>query len=473
MPQPARKLPPSRRERGSRRGVPVARATVKPTQEERLIEAIVELSGQDGYQGLSIAQISSRAGVSSATFYELFEDKEACMLEAYREASRRTLARMESALEEGDWARAARPAFGELLQSVQSDPDAGRVMFVEAPSGGPLLRSELAMVLDLMEQSSEALLDGAAAGSSTLDVPARALIGAVRYIVSRHLRTHEEDRLTRLTDDIIGWMASYAVASELGRWSMGPEALQRPGSARVEGPGEAVLELPRLPRGRHGLSPGAVARSQRTRLIQATALVSMEKGYANTTVADIVAAAGVAKDAFYRHFSDREQVFLEAQQYPSQHILDVMAASYFSADEWPERVWRALDALLGLIAEHPTLSHLRMVECYSAGTAAIRRAEDITRSFTLFLEEGYRYAPDAEGLPRLYSQAISGAIFELIQRDVAAGRTTDVRRRLPQLAYVAIAPFAGPVRARELVRELTAERSAAAAAAQVPAGSAT
>ena len=203
----------------------VVRRAAKPTQRERLIEAIVELSGTYGYQGLSIAQISSRAGVSSATFYELFEDKEACMLAAYRAATQRTLRRMESALEEGEWARAARPAFGELLQTVQSDPDSGRVMFVEALSGGPALRREQDLVLDLMEQSAEALLAGAPTGASTLDVPARALVGGVRYIVSRHLRTNEEDRLTRLTDDIIGWMGSYAVPSELGRWSTGSEAL--------------------------------------------------------------------------------------------------------------------------------------------------------------------------------------------------------------------------------------------------------
>lgn len=457
MPQPARKLSTGRRERPPRRGVAAPRPAGRPTQRERLIEAIIELSGQHGYQGLSIAQISSRAGVSSATFYELFEDKEACMLAAYRDATRRTLARMESALQAGDWARAARPAFNELLGSVQSDPDAGRVMFVEALSGGPRLRRELAEVLDVMEQSAGALLDGAAPGTGTLDVPARALIGGVRYIVSRHLRTHDEDRLTRLTDDIVSWMGSYGVPAEQGRWSGGPQALL--GGESVHGEGaEQLPELARLPRGRHGLSPGAVARSQRTRIILATAQVTMEKGYSNTTVADIVAAAGVAKDAFYRHFSDREQAFLEAQQYPSQHMLDTMAGAYFSVDGWPERIWLALEALVGLIAENPALAHLRMVECYAAGAAAIRRAEDITRSFTLFLEEGYRYRPQAEGLPRLYSQAISGGLAELIQVEIENGRTTELRRHLPRLAYVAIAPFAGPEAARELVRELIARR---------------
>lgn len=437
----------------------MSRPAAKPAQRDRLIEAMIELAGQVGYQSLSIAQISARAGVSSATFYEQFSDREECLLAAYRAVTEGTLARMQSALEAGEWAQAARPAFGELLRSVQNDPDGGRVMFVEALTGGPRLREELAQVLNVMEQSSERLLDSAPEGASTLDIPGRALMGAVRHVVSRHLRTHNEDRLGDLTEDMLSWMASYAVPAGSLRWSVGPGALL--GAPAGKG-GESsrpaavpTLELPRLPRGRHGLPPGVVARSQRTRILLATASVTMSKGYAGTTVADIVAAAGVAKEAFYKHFSDKEEAFLEAQQHPTQHILDTLVSAYFSVDEWPERIWRGLRTLLELIAGNPILAHLRLVECYAAGPAAIRRAEDITRSFTIFLEEGYRQGPQAEELPRLCSQTISGAIFELVQREVGEGRVAEVPLMLPQLAYISIAPFLGPQRAIERVTEMS------------------
>ena len=434
----------------------VSRLVPRGTQRERLIEAIVELAGQFGYQGLSIAQISARAGVSSATFYEQFADREECLLAAYRAVTERTLARMASSLQEGEWAGAARPAFAEVIRSVQADPDGGRVMFVEAAAGGPRLREEARSVLDGMVENAELLLDGAPAQGATLDIPSRALIGAVRGVVAGHLRTHSEDRLPRLTEDMLAWMASYAVASGRGRWSTGPEALL-PGASRLTAGMAAEpadpAELGRLPRGRHGLPAGAVARSQRTRLIHATASVTMAKGYASTTVADIVASAGVAKEAFYKHFRDKEQVFLEAQEHPTRQILDAVVFAYFSAEEWHERIWRALRTLLELIAVNPVMSHLRLVECYTAGPAAIRRAEETVHSFTIFLEEGYRTSARAEGLPRLFSQTISGAIFELIQHEVVAGRTDEIPARLPQLAYVAIAPFLGPVETVELLRE--------------------
>ncbi len=457
MPQPARRTASGRAGRQARRGVAVPRAAPKPTQRERLIDAIVELSGQFGYQTLSIAQISARAGVSSATFYEQFADREECLLAAYRAVTARTLSRMQSSLEEEEWARAARPAFTQLLHTVQADPDAGRLMFVEALAGGPRLRRELRLVLDTMEQNAERLLDGAPLDGTTLDIPGRALIGAVRHVVARHLRTHNEDRLAELTDDMLAWMARYAVPAGNGRWSTGPRAVPV-GSAQAPAAVELHAELARLPRGRHGLPPGAVARNQRTRIIHATALVTMDKGYANTTVADIVAAAGVAKEAFYRHFRDKEDVFLEAQEQPSRYILDTLVASYFSADDWPERFWRALDTLLGMIAENPVVSHLRLVECYTAGPTAIGRAEEMTRSFTIFLEEGYRQRPDGSALPRLWSQTIAGAIFEIIQHEVASGRVAQIPGRLPQLAYIAIAPFLGPQAAIELVQEKAGRR---------------
>ncbi len=451
-----RKRGTPRRERAVRRTLALAR----PSQRERLMDAIVELAGQQGYQNLSIAQISGHAGVSSATFYEQFADREACMLAAYRDLAGRTLESMGS-LPRGEWAGAVAPAFTELLRGLQEDPDAGRVMFVEALAGGPSVRTAVRGLLDAMEGNAEGLLDSAPASGTTLDIPARALIGGVRHVIARHLRTHNEDRLPSLAEDLLASMACYAVPATAGRWSVGPGALLGPSAAALEplaSPG-----LARLPRGRHGLTPGTVFRNQRARILQATAAVTMEKGYASTTVAEIVAEAGVAKEAFYRHFSDKEEAFLAAQEAPGQQILDALTRAYFSAEEWPERVWRALRTLLAAIAANPVMSHLRLLECYAAGAMAAQRGEEITRSFTIFLEEGFRARPPrphAAALPRLVPQTIAGGIFEIVQHEVAERRTLELPRRLPQLTYIALAPFLGPAEAVACVRALMAAEPA-------------
>ncbi len=93
-----------------------------------------------------------------------------------------------------------------------------------------------------------------------------------------------------------------------------------------------------------------------------------------------------------------------------------------------------------------------LVESYAAGPAAIRRSFENWIAYTLFLEEGYRQRPEAESLPRLCSEAIGGAIHELLRRQVVRGRGGAMLEILPQAAYVALAPFIGIEASLALVR---------------------
>ena len=61
---------------------------------EHLIDAATELIGHGTYATTTVAQISRRARVSSATFYTLFRDKEQCLLAAHRRAAEVLLKRI-------------------------------------------------------------------------------------------------------------------------------------------------------------------------------------------------------------------------------------------------------------------------------------------------------------------------------------------------------------------------------------------
>ncbi len=431
------------------------------SQRERLIDATIDLAAREGFQAVSIAHISTHAGVSSATFYEQFNDKEDCALAAYNACAERVLGHMrpidpQTISTREQWSDAATAALRRVLSAVSANPAAAQILFVESLAGGPKVREQRTVVMHTFQQRAERFLASANNVPMRVDLPAIALVGGIRTIVSRHLRISSEDQLPALAEDLLTWVRSYAVDGTRPAWSTGPKA------RLAKAPPNHTASQPapqRLPRGRHRLPPSAVARSHRTRIIHATAQVTMSKGYTDSTVADIVAAASVSRQVFYNHFVDKEHAFLEAQHYPTQHILDQCSVAFFGPRLWHERVWHGLKALLALVVINPALSHLRLVECYAAGPDAIRRAEDITRSFTIFFQEGYGSTPYAAHVPRLASHAIAGAVFEIIQRHVSNGNLEVLPTLLPQLTYIVVAPFTGPAQAVHVLREMTAREN--------------
>ena len=120
MPPSARKSATTSPKRPSRARDSVSAKRPRGAQRERLLDAMIELSARVGYQQVSIAQVSSKAGVSSATFYEQFQDKEDCFAAAYWATARRVVGELQiQALDR--WPDAAeaplRAFFGRCTQS--------------------------------------------------------------------------------------------------------------------------------------------------------------------------------------------------------------------------------------------------------------------------------------------------------------------------------------------------------------------
>ena len=215
MSRPATKPAPVGRKRASERPDNVSPKAPKPTQRERLVEAMISLAAHSGYQQVSIAQLSSRAGVSSATFYEQFKDKEACAVAAYQTATERVLGRFQLS-DSGGWEDASRSAVLELMDAVRNEPDACRLLLVEARAAGDTLRNERERAVEQIETRIEARLSSS--GGPTVDLPAATLAGAIRSLIVSHLRNHAEDELPLIVDDLMSWISCYAVPAGDARW---------------------------------------------------------------------------------------------------------------------------------------------------------------------------------------------------------------------------------------------------------------
>jgi AcrR family transcriptional regulator len=161
--------------------------------------------------------------------------------------------------------------------------------------------------------------------------------------------------------------------------------------------------------------------------------------------------AGITREAFYQQFRGKEDAFLATQAFSLETSISLTAGRFFGEDAWPDRVWSGLEATLGYIAAQRTLVYVDLIESYAAGPAAIRRSLDNRMAYTLFLEDGYRQRPEAGRLPRVTSEAISGAMQELFRLQVARGHGDRMLELLPQAAYLTLAPFIGPGEALRLI----------------------
>jgi AcrR family transcriptional regulator len=139
----------------------------------------------------------------------------------------------------------------------------------------------------------------------------------------------------------------------------------------------APLRLPRHP---HRLSREDVARSQRGRILRAVAEAVAAKGYAATSVADVIARAGVSRSTFYELYDGKESAFLDA--YAGIELVHRHLLESFRAGETPvEMVRGAVRAHLASLAAEPAFAWMFFVEAVAAGPRILTRRREATESF--------------------------------------------------------------------------------------------
>src|SRR5262245_15505666 len=101
---------------------------------------------------------------------------------------------------------------------------------------------------------------------------------------------------------------------------------------RTKMQGESVKRV-----GRPKESPDLV----KLRLIEALGESIVDRGYAATTIADVVACAQTSKRTFYEFFADKEECFLAAYSTVSDQLIETIAAAASPSFSWRQQVQAA------------------------------------------------------------------------------------------------------------------------------------
>ncbi len=416
-------------------------------REQTLLSATVEVIAREGYVDTTVANITAASRLSRTTFYEHFKDKQDCFLAAQRQLAMRLREEVERGVASKESGQALSSALETLVTFAQQEPTSFHLLTHEAMIAGPrALDARDELMLSIEHTVEQAL--SCSETETEADIPTKLVLGGAVRLIGMSMRRSGNAPGPELAE-LSRWLDCYRVPRGETRWreitSTPTAALERKGPARPIAPQP-------LPRGRHRLSEQVVSAVQRERILHATAQVICAKGYPASTVADIAGAAGISREVFYGLFKDKRDAFLQAQQLVFEQMIAASAGAFFTSEAaWPERIWEALRTTTAWTLDQPTLAHFDFIEAYALGPSDARRVDQNVLAFNVFLEEGYRYRPQAAEVSRLFAEAISGSVLELAAFYIRHDRVSETPGLLPLLAYVILSPFTGVEEANQLV----------------------
>lgn len=168
-------------------------------QRERLFEAAAAVFVSTGYADASAESISRAAGMSKATFYEHFANKEECILALFDTAYQVLLSRILRAVAEAGEDPVARMREGmrAFLVVIDEYPNEAQTLLVEIIGAGPAAmrrRDEIvAAFAQVLDTENEAHAEEGVMPRFNDPLDAFAIVGAIAELVSRQLRLGEPE----------------------------------------------------------------------------------------------------------------------------------------------------------------------------------------------------------------------------------------------------------------------------------------
>jgi AcrR family transcriptional regulator len=206
---------------------------VAHSQRERILTAMADACAAKGFGGTTIADICEPAGVSRATFYELFKDKEDCLQASMELSLADAMGRIvEVYSPDKPWATMVRDATATFLDLLATRPDFARMALIEAPAAGgrsyEMYASGKRVLQALLDRGRNDPIEEQAIPSSA----GRGALAAAESLIVGQILAGNTERLSELLPDIVYIITiPYLGQDEALRQTREAEKLVRAGAA--------------------------------------------------------------------------------------------------------------------------------------------------------------------------------------------------------------------------------------------------
>lgn len=184
---------------------------------------MTEVACERGAANVTVAHVVARSGMSRRTFYELFEDREDCLLIAIEQAIARVWERVGPAYHApGRWRDRMRASLLELLGFFEEEPALGRLLVVETLAAGPFVLERRSRLVAHLVQAVREGEDESRADPSVSALVAEGVVGAVLTVVHARMLTGEKQAWVELANPLMGmivlpYLGPAATRRELAR----------------------------------------------------------------------------------------------------------------------------------------------------------------------------------------------------------------------------------------------------------------
>ena len=164
-----------------------------------------------------------------------------------------------------------------------------------------------------------------------------------------------------------------------------------------------------------GTSASAVRRNQRERILGALVASVAEKGFAETSIADLLKVSGVSSRTFYQHFTDKAACLAacveEIVSAVERNVLDT------ELDEGDMDVHgvRNFQAFAAVVAWQPAATKVCLIDAPLAGLGAFEPVRRALEHYDEIVARRYETYPHRAGIPWQLVTARMGALMEIVR----------------------------------------------------------
>lgn len=178
----------------------LSREEVEADQRIRIITGLAESVRTKGYLDTSVASIIKSAGVSRETFYQLYESKLDCYLNAFDFMAELLMGHLEKVAETpGEPIERFEAALGAYLGALALEPGFARLLLVEVFAAGPEAMQRRDQIQSQFTREVMSLLEL----DSSEEFAAKMLVAAIATMVTGPLVRGDADSLLELKEPVL------------------------------------------------------------------------------------------------------------------------------------------------------------------------------------------------------------------------------------------------------------------------------